>query len=273
MKPQIKMVALVVAVMATPVASASCGAAGLQPDHIVVVVEENHGFSDIIGNPNAPFINTLASEGLLFTKFYGIGRPSQVNYFALFSGATHGIADNEAHTISAPTLADQLKSAGLRFVGYGEAGAERKHKPWESFVSSRRHSRDFKSFPKKFDQLPTVAFVTPNLSHNMHDGTIKEGDRWLRKHLEPYVNWAKRHNSLFILTFDEDGGHDDHRVPLIVVGAGIKPGMDDTLGDHYSLLRTIQSRYGLASLTRSTTAPLLAIVPAKSKPLEALSAK
>jgi hypothetical protein len=107
----------------------------------------------------------------------------------------------------------------------------------------------------------------------MHDGTIEEGDRWLRKHLEPYVNWAKRNNSLFILTFDEDDGHDDHRVPTIVVGAGIKPGMDDTLGNHYSLLRTIQSNYGLASLTRSATAPFLAVVPAISKPFEALSAK
>lgn len=264
---------LVAAFFALPMAAFSFDAADAQPDHIVVVVEENHGFSDIIGNPKAPFINLLASEGLLFTKFHGIGRPSQINYLALFSGSTHGIVDNGAHTISAPTLADQLESAGLSFVGYGESGAERKHKPWESFAGSRRRAQDFDSFPRNFDRLPTVAFVTPNLSHNMHDGTVEEGDRWLRKHLAPYVEWAKRHNSLFILVFDEDDGRDDHRVPVIVVGAGVKPGTDDTPGNHYSLLRAIQSSYGLNSLARSAAAPLFTIGRAKSGRLDALSAK
>jgi hypothetical protein len=237
----------------------------LQPDHTVVVVQENHGFSEIIGNPNAPFINTLASQGLVFTNFRGIGRPSQVNYFALFSGSTHGVMDDDAHTISAPTLADQLERAGLSFIGYGESGAERKHKPWESFVSSQRRGQDFKAFPNNFDCLPTVAFVTPNLSHNMHDGTVSKGDRWLRRHLERYVRWAKWHNSLFILTFDEDGGHDDDRVLTIIVGAGLKPGMNGTPGNHYSLLRTIQSMYGLTPLGRSATEPLFSIAPAKDR--------
>ncbi len=273
MKPALKFVALLAALISTLGTSPLAEAVAFQPDHIVVLVEENHGFSDIIGNTRAPFINTLASEGLLFTNFHGIGRPSQINYLALFSGSTHGIEDDEAHAISAPTLADQLESAGLSFAGFGEHGSERKHKPWESFASSRHRAEDFNFFPKNFDQLPTVAFVTPNLSHNMHDGTIEEGDRWLRKYLGPYINWAKRHNSLFILTFDEDAGHDDDRVPTIVVGAGITPGMDPTPGDHYSLLRAIQSSYGLASLRRRAIAPLFVVAPADSGPPQALSAK
>ncbi len=265
MKTKIRMVALLAAVMTMPMASVSCIAADSRADHIVVVVEENHGFSDIIGNPRAPFINMLAAEGVLFTNFYGMGRPSQVSYLALFSGATHGIRDNDQHLISATTLADQLQSAGLNFIGYGESGAERKHKPWESFVESRHLARDFAAFPKNFNQLPTVAFVTPSLSHNMHDGTIEQADRWLRKKLGPYIEWAKRNNSLFILTFDEDDGHDDYRVPTILVGAGIRPGRDDTPSNHYSLLRMIQSHYGLAPLAQSASLPSLAVSRAGSE--------
>lgn len=236
--------------------STSCSAADFRPDHIVVVVQENHGFSELIDNPNAPFVNRLASQGLVFTNFHGIGRPSQVNYFALFSGSTHGITDDDTHTISEPTLADQLARAGLSFIGYGESGAARKHKPWESFVGSQHCGQDFKFFPGSFDRLPTVAFVTPNLSHNMHDGTVSEGDRWLQRHFERYASWAKRHNSLFVLTFDEDGGHDDNRVLTIVVGARVKAGSDDTPGNQYSLLRAIQSMYGLPPLADSAAEPL-----------------
>jgi hypothetical protein len=273
MTPRIEILALLAALSATPVVSALSETADGRPSHIVMVIQQNHGYSKIIGNPKASFINRLATEGLLFTKYHGIGRPSQVNYFALFSGSTHGVTDNDKHTITAPTIADQLESAGLSFVGYGESGAARRHKPWESFVGSPRRAQEFEKFPKNFDNLPTVAFVTPSLSHNMHDGTIEEGDRWLRRHFERYVKWAKDHNSLFILTFDEDDGNDDYRVPTIVVGADIKPGTDSTIGNHYSLLRAIQSIYGLAPLAGSTAAPLFAITPAKMQQREVLSRK
>jgi hypothetical protein len=273
MTPRIKIVALLVALSATPLVSAVSEAADDRPDHIVMVIQENHGFSKIIGNPKASFINRLATEGLLFAKYHGVGRPSQVNYFALFSGSTHGITDNDKNTIAAPTLADQLENAGLSFVGYAETGAERKHTPWESFVGPRHRAKDFRTFPGNFNNLPTVAFVTPSLSHNMHDGSIEEGDRWLRKYFERYVKWAKDHNSLFILTFDENDGNDDCRVATIVVGAGIKPGTDSTIGNHYSLLRAIQSIYGLGPLAGNTAAPLFAVTPAKIQQREVLSRK
>lgn len=65
-----------------------------RPDHIVIVVEENKSFAQIIGNPDAPYINALAMRGALFTQSYGITHPSQPNYLALFSGSTHGISSN-----------------------------------------------------------------------------------------------------------------------------------------------------------------------------------
>jgi acid phosphatase len=57
--------------------------------------------------------------------------------------------------------------------------------------------------------LPTVAFVVPNLQHDMHDGSIAEGDRWLKANLDGYVQWVASHNSLLVFTFDEDDGHEN----------------------------------------------------------------
>ena len=78
------------ALLSTVVVAGDAAAAPWSPSHIVVVIEENHAFAQIIGNPDAPFINKLAAEGALFTDAHGIRHPSQPNYLALFSGATQG---------------------------------------------------------------------------------------------------------------------------------------------------------------------------------------
>src|SRR5437867_961779 len=50
------------------------------PAHVVLVVEENHSFSQIIGSSSAPYINSLAHQGALMTHMSAIGHPSQPNY-------------------------------------------------------------------------------------------------------------------------------------------------------------------------------------------------
>jgi phosphatidylinositol-3-phosphatase len=145
-----------------------------------VVVEENHGFSDIIGNHAAPFINSLAAKGALFTNFFAVAHPSQPNYLALFSGSTQGVRNNGSYSLSAPTLAGALRNAGYSFIGYAESGSPRKHNPWESFADSQHLGQDFRNFETDFSKLPTVSFVIPNLDHDMHDGSIGQADRWLR---------------------------------------------------------------------------------------------
>ena len=80
-----------------------------RPAHVVVVVEENHGYSQIIGSSQAPYINTLASQGALFTNSSGIAHPSQPNYLAIFSGSTQGIIDDSCpHTFSVQDLESEL---------------------------------------------------------------------------------------------------------------------------------------------------------------------
>ena len=59
-----------------------------RPDHIVMVIEENHSYSQIIDSSDAPYINRLAAQGAVFTQSFGVTYPSQPNYLALFSGLT-----------------------------------------------------------------------------------------------------------------------------------------------------------------------------------------
>ena len=62
-----------------------------QPDHVVVVVLENHSFDQIINSEHAPYISSLAANGALFVNAFAIAHPSQPNYFALFSGWTQDV--------------------------------------------------------------------------------------------------------------------------------------------------------------------------------------
>jgi hypothetical protein len=90
-------------------------------DHVFLVVEENHGFSQIIGNPAAPNLNRLASQFGLATASFAVGDPSAPNYVAMLGGSTFGIADDNAyylHTVDKPSLMSQLEAAHLTWKAY-----------------------------------------------------------------------------------------------------------------------------------------------------------
>ena len=110
--------------------------------------------------------------------------------------------------------------------------------------------------PTDFSKLPTVSFVVPNLCHDMHDCSVKDGDHWLAQNIDPYARWARTHNSLLILTFDEseaDGDRDNH-IATVAVGERVMPGPVTEKTDHYRLLRTIEDLYGLQPLGHSAEA-------------------
>jgi phosphoesterase family protein len=90
-------------------------------DHVFLIVEENHGFSQIIGNPAAPNLNRLASTYGLATASFSVADPSAPNYVAMLGGSFFGIADNNAyylHTVDKPSLMSQLEAAHLSWKGY-----------------------------------------------------------------------------------------------------------------------------------------------------------
>jgi len=222
-----------------------------QPDHVVVVIFENHSRAEIIDSASAPFLNELAGRGALFTWSFAISHPSEPNYFALFSGSTQDVADDRKYFFPGPTLVGSLRAAGKSFVGYVERGSPRKHNPWESFADSQSVEEDVTEFPGDFTKLPTVSFVIPNLDNDMHDGSVAQGDSWLRRHLGAYAEWCEKQDSLLIVTFDEDDGSQENRIATLFVGKPVRPGHYGQRINHYAVLRTIEAMYGLPPLGES----------------------
>jgi phosphatidylinositol-3-phosphatase len=237
-------------------------------DHIVVVVEENHAFGSVIGNPDAQYINSLAKGGATMTESYAITHPSQPNYLALFSGSTQRLTDNSCpHTYSADNLGAQLVGAQKTFGGYsdglpstGYTGCEsgdyvRKHNPWVNFTNVPKASnRPFTSFPADYTKLPDLSFVVPDLCHDMHDCSVADGDSWLKENLGGYAEWAKANNSLLLVTFDEDDEDNGNRIPMLFSGAHVKTGTYTEKVTHYSVLRTLQTLNGLGCVANSCSA-------------------
>ena len=256
-----------------------------KPDHIVVVIEENHGYNQIIGTPQTtpqtPFINALANEGALFTDSHGVTHPSQPNYLAIFSGSIQGVTDDRClgpeTPYTTPNLGAALFAKGYTFKGYAQnlpsIGSEecrymkstlnggtlyaRKHCPWVNWQGDKENnfpgdsvSFPMTDFPSDFDKLPTVSFVIPDQDHDMHNNSndtaiVRMADDWLKSNLSNYIDWAKTHNSLLILTYDEDNFTKENQIPTIFVGPMVKQGKYHENINHYSVLRTIEHMYGL----------------------------
>jgi hypothetical protein len=246
------------------------------PDHIVVLIEENHAYSQIIGSASAPYINALTNDAMstLFTQAYGVEHPSQPNYLDLFSGGNQGITNNNVPSshFTTANLARELINAGKTFISYsqnlpsvGYDGASsgkymRKHNPITNWMGTGTNqvsstlNQPFTAFPSDYTTLPTVSFVIPDQDYDMHDGTISTGDTWFHNNLDGYVQWAKTHNSLFILLFDEDDGNYNNRIAMIFTGPMVKSGTLSTTYNHYNVLRTIEDMYGTSHAGNASNA-------------------
>ena len=206
-----------------------------------------------------------------------------------------------------PNLAASLIAAGFTFATYSEdlpavgfdgdsystdparSQYQRKHNPvanWQAADAPANYhvpfscNQPFSAFPTDaagYAALPTVSFVIPNQQNDMHDGSVAQGDAWLKAHLfDGYYQWAKTHNSLLIVTFDEDATNTPaNQITTIFAGALVKSGNfpetninppdarppdgwitpTGTAMNHYNLLRTIEEIFGLAPLGGSANTP------------------
>jgi acid phosphatase len=106
-------------------------------------------------------------------------------------------------------------------------------------------NQPYSAFPRQFGDLPSVAFVIPNLCHDMHDCGTSVGDQWARTNLGPYLEWATAHRSQLLITYDENDGRSGNKILTMVAGAGVRPGTYTEAVDHYRILRTIEAMFGL----------------------------
>lgn len=65
-------------------------------DHVFVVMMENHGYSQMSGNPNAPFINEYMKAANLATNYFAVAHPSLTNHLEIVGGSNFGVlSDND----------------------------------------------------------------------------------------------------------------------------------------------------------------------------------
>jgi hypothetical protein len=64
-------------------------------DHVFVIMMENHAYGQIVGNPNAPFVNSYISSTNSATNYFAVGHPSSTNYLEIVGGSNFGVrSDN-----------------------------------------------------------------------------------------------------------------------------------------------------------------------------------
>src|SRR6185437_9287453 len=90
------------ALFLTTLASAALAAEGAVPkgvphlDHVFLIMMENHGYSQIVNNPNAPFINSLMKSANSANNYFAIGHPSLTNYLEVVGGSNFGVRSDNA---------------------------------------------------------------------------------------------------------------------------------------------------------------------------------
>jgi hypothetical protein len=252
------------------------------------VILENHEFGSIVGNTQAPYFNELAARYGLATNYYATSHPSEPNYVAMVAGSTLGVVSDGVYNLQAQSIFSQLQAIGRSwrvyaqddqpgcFTGTSTAGGTdgpgapglyaRKHNPAISFTSvagSPAQCRNIEPLRAFDPSAGAFEMIVPNLINDMHDGTIAQGDAFLRALVPEIIGSTPfRAGGVLFITFDEggsnagSGGDTGGHVATLIVAADLTPGYRDRAYlDHWALLRTTEAILGvpcLASACRST---------------------
>ena len=120
-------VAVAVALLAWPggpgpqAASGPCGRSGAPParyDHVIWITFENRSAKHVIGNRRLPFVNRLAAQCGLATRFFAEAHPSLPNYIAMTSGGTQGVTGDSSGRLSADNIYAQVRRSGRKWRHY-----------------------------------------------------------------------------------------------------------------------------------------------------------
>jgi acid phosphatase len=248
--------------------------------HVIVVVEENTDYSSVIGNSSMPYLNGLAQQYALATKYYANTHPSIGNYFMMTVGKIITNDDGYSSVVSDDNIIRRLIAGGktwksyaedLPSVGYtgGDVGKyARKHNVIAllSDVANNATQRDnlvpFSQFAADLaaGNLPNYSFVVPNLCNDAHDCSLATADQWLQANIDPLVTSSLfRQDGLLVITFDEssgDGTDGGGHVPTVIVSPRAKRGYEGAgVYQHESLLRLTAEALGVTPPNAAASAP------------------
>jgi hypothetical protein len=225
-------------------------------DHVFLVYMENHGTNDIIGSPNAPYINSLVNAYGYAQNYYALTHPSMPNYWPILGGSDFGFNYNCAtKCVDAPNLI--TNNPNLTWAAYQDGGGgytnPQDRTPFLAFTNlydqAGANIFDISKLKTDLDTPGNVAqfnWVAADEATNMegpintlpgilnfalsqlttHQYNVAAGDQFVQQELSTIMNsetW-KHSKSAILLTFDEDynniswgiGNEGNHVVTVVI---------------------------------------------------------
>lgn len=255
--------------------------------HVFIVVEENHSYGAVVGNPSMPYLNGLISTNGLATQYFADAHPSLPNYFELTVGeglSITGPSDSFSGVVSQDNVVRALTSAGkswktyqegLPSVGYlgGDTGTYLQHHDPFVYLSDVQNSSSQASNVVPFTQfsadlsasnLPDYSFIVPDVNNDAHScpaglstcsdtQMLAAADQWLSKYIAPLIASSAFQNSLLIVVFDEGDLSDlqniGGQVAAVIVSPLAKAGYKSTTHyEHACSLRLMLKGLGVTDL-------------------------
>ncbi len=263
-------------------------------DHVFVVLLENHGFNQVIGNAAMPYLNSLASSHSLATNYFANTHPSIGNYFMLTTGNIETNNDAFTGTVSSDNIPRAFAAAGKTWKAYmeslpsvGYTGGDvypyfKHHDPFVYMTDVLNSSAELArvvpytqlASDLNAGAIPNYAFIAPNAEDDVHDcpgggsnctddQKLAAADTWLKNNIDPLIKSPALANSVFIIVFDEavdtdatnGGGH----IAMVMVGTHVKAGFKSTtVYQHQSTLRLVMDLLRVSDHPgNSATAPTM----------------
>ena len=260
----------------------ACGGNGLGPQrpapanqptfsHVILVVEENHSYSEVIGSSAMPYLNSLASQYGLATQYFANGHPSMPDYLMFTTGQMETFDDNFSDTVSDDNVVRELVKAGKSWKAYEESlpspgylGTDvapyvRRHNPFsylsdvQSDSSQAANIVPFPQFASDLanNALPQFSFISPDVNNDAHNGTLAAADSWLQSNIAPLLASSTFQSSgVLIITFDEsedtDRDHGGGHVATVIISSKSKMKyQSQTEYQHQSTLRLVLAASGV----------------------------
>jgi len=228
--------------------------------HVIIVAEENHDYSQVIGNSTMPYLNALSSQYGLATRYYANAHPSIGNYFEVSVGDTIKNNDNFSATVLNDNIVRELVAAGKTWKAYieGYPSYDANHVPVSYFSDIRNNPTQaanmvpFTQFATDLANgtLPQFSFITPNLCNDAHDCALSVADAWLQTNIAPLISSTLfQTDGLLIVWWDEaasDNTNGGGKVAWTVVSPFAKRGYQSTtFYQHQSTLRLMLKALGV----------------------------
>ena len=244
-------------------------------DHVFLIVLENHAFSQVIGSPFMPYLNSLAAQHSLATNYFANTHPSIGNYFMLTTGNIETNNDAFTGTVSSDSIPRAFAAAGKTWKAYmeslpsaGYTGGDvypyfKHHNPFAymtDVLGSSAESANLVPFTQlsadmTAGALPSFGFIAPNAEDDAHDcptggsvcldtDKLAAADNWLKNNIDPLIKSPALANSVFIIVFDEsldvDLVNGGGKVAWVMAGSHVKSAFKSTtLYQHQSTLRLV----------------------------------